>query len=193
MNCEECGHYLYEYFDNTLKPDLSEAIRGHLETCPACREIYDRERELSDSFREVAARLDERLQFQFRVPVPTGNRPVEAGSFRHPLFVKWAMASVLMGILIVSAMFLLFPPSEKSPGQMARLAKPNAQGGTQLPAGGEAIEENGTIQIISIEEEAGQLNETHFRQESGGVITNITVEVTGLRGIDLPQTKWTRK
>jgi hypothetical protein len=189
MTCKECGVHLYEYLDNSLRPDLSEAVRKHLDFCPACQEVYQQERELSRRFREAAARLDERLHFQFQMPLPAGNRPADAGSFRHPLFVKWVMASVLVGILIVSAMFLLYPPSEKSPDQMARLAKHTGLGGNQLRTGGEAKEENGTIQIISIEDGSAQLNETHFREESGGVITDITVEVTGLHEIDLQQTE----
>jgi hypothetical protein len=187
MKCNRCQAYLYDYFDKTLKPDLLESIRDHLGHCPACQKMYDQERELAHSFQDTAARLNDRLHFQFQPLVHSGKSRRQA---KHPIAlyaIQWASAAVLLAILIVSAKHYLFSPAEEPPNHVAGVADPKAPAGSQLGMLAETKKENGILQIISIEDNTGNLAETHFRRESAGVVTDITVEVTAIRELNSPQ------
>lgn len=187
MNCKRCRQSLYDYLDNSLEPDLSEAIQVHLDTCPDCRGVYSQEREWAHRIREVAVRLNEQLHFQFQASNPAVQKPAKAKRFPNPLFLKWAMVAVLMSLLIGSVMYLWFSPPKKGSDQMTRNQKQYEKVGNHPRGGLEPEEKDGTIAIITMEDDSGQLNETHFMQESAGVITDITVEVTALREIGLRQ------
>ena len=187
MKCKRCRQSIYEYVDNTLMPPQMEEIRNHLNECSACRMVYDQERELLRDFQETAADLKERLHFQFQLPDLSRAKPSRAESRVLSMGSKWATAVVSIVVLIVSTRFLFFSPSEKRPDQKTGTVVQTTQSGNQVQAGVENQGGNGIIQIISIEDDSSQLSETHFRQESFGLITDITVEVTGFHAIDHQQ------
>ncbi len=187
MKCKRCRQYLYDYVDNTLMPPQMEEIRKHLNLCPACRMVYDQERELLRDFQETAADLKGGLHFQFQLPGLSRAKTSQVESRVVSMGLKWATAAVSIVALIVSIRFLFFPPSERRPDQKPGTIVQTTQSEIQAQAGVENRDGNGIIQIISIEDDSSQLSETHFRQESVGLITDITVEVTGFHAIDHQQ------
>ena len=49
MRCSDAQKQSSRYLDSDLSPERSTAVRGHLRTCDACRELFERERELIDA------------------------------------------------------------------------------------------------------------------------------------------------
>ncbi|HXR97323.1 MAG TPA: anti-sigma factor [Terriglobales bacterium] len=41
LHCPDCEAQLSEYRDGTLAPDVAAAVRRHLDTCAACRELHE--------------------------------------------------------------------------------------------------------------------------------------------------------
>jgi predicted anti-sigma-YlaC factor YlaD len=181
MRCKKCQQSLYEYIDNTLPSEQSNLIREHLDDCPDCRAFYASEWELSRNFHETAARLEERLHFQFRQPDSLDRSPNPIPSRLSFPVVKWASAAILLTILMVCTKLLIFRPSERQLDQSARIAGSSVAAGHQNQSEDQSDNEKGIIQIISIEDASGQVDETLFRREIDGVIADITVEVTAVR------------
>ena len=177
MRCKECQQLLYEYIDNTLPPVRSDLLREHLDNCPVCRAFYAQEKELARDFRETAVRLEERLHFQFRRPASLGRRPDPVPRWLSFPAVKWATAAIMLTVLIVCVKLLIRRHPETQLDRTAWVAAPGTTMGHQTPPGRQSEDEEGIIQIISIEGAAGQVDETHFRWETDGFIAEITVEV----------------
>lgn len=181
MKCKECRQDLYDYRDIALSAGRVILIREHLENCPSCREVYLQEMELSQTFRKTADRVGERLHFQFQPTISQNRKRVPAPSRLSLPLVKWATAAAIVAILAVCARFLVLQESKPTTDPVARVARSDATPGTQPQAGNQSENERDLIQVISIEDDSGQLNETHFRQEKDGMIYEITVEVTAVR------------
>ena len=77
MECERARELIDAYVDRELAVDLSTAIDGHLESCAACRALYESRRALSAQLREPAlyfaapARLRRRLADAIAAEAPT--------------------------------------------------------------------------------------------------------------------------
>jgi hypothetical protein len=181
MKCKECQQHLYEYRDQSLERFWLDEIRTHINHCPACREIFGQEEELAREFQQMGASLQARLQFQFQAPPLSGIKQVTPKTRPMALGLKWALATALGLLLIVFAKFLLYPPAERQTEPGPTVAMQNGTGGGQQRTGRNGTEGNGLIQVISIEDETGAWSETHFRQETAGLISDITVEVNAIR------------
>ncbi len=181
LKCKECRQELYEYRDNTLSAGRVSLLRAHLENCPSCRVFYLQEMELSQTFREMADSLEERLHGQFQPTIPQNRKPAPAPHRLAMPMVRWAAATAIVVILAVSVKIFIFQGSKPATDPMARMARSSVQSGTQPPAGNVSGNERDVIQVITMEDDSGQLNETHFRQEKDGMVCEITVEVTAVR------------
>ena len=181
MRCKKYQQLLYEYLDNTLSAEQSNRLREHLDGCPACSAVYAQEKELSREFHETAARLGRQLQFQFRPPAPLDRKPDPASSWLAFPAVKWATAAIMLAVLILCVKLLIVRFPEAQLDRTVRVAPPSPAVGHQTPPGHQSENEEGIIQVISIEGVSGQLDETHYRWETDGLIAEITVEVAGPR------------
>jgi hypothetical protein len=181
MKCKECCLDLYDFRDGRLSAERVNLIRLHLEDCTSCRELYLQEMELSRTFHETANRVGERLHFQFPPANPRNRKPVPASNRLSSPVMKWATAAAIVAIVAVCATILVLKEPRPSTVHIARLARSGAMPGTKSQAGNQLENEKDLIQVISIEDDSDQLNETHFRQEKDGMIYEITVEVTAVR------------
>ena len=181
MRCKKCQQSLYEYIDNTLPSEQSILIREHLDDCPVCLAFYTSERKLSQDFHETAARLEERLHFQFRRPTLLDRKPDPAPSWLTFPAVKWATAAIVLVVLIVCVKLPIVRLPESHLDRTVRVASPRAAEGNQTPSRSQSENGEGIIQVISIEVASGQLDETHYRWETDGLIAEITVEVAAPR------------
>lgn len=53
MNCSTFRKKLYDYMEQNMTFDMREAMETHMKNCATCREIYEEEKALDDSFREA--------------------------------------------------------------------------------------------------------------------------------------------
>ncbi|HVN82707.1 MAG TPA: zf-HC2 domain-containing protein [Terriglobia bacterium] len=181
MRCKRCQQFLFEYRDKTLAFEQVKLIREHLDDCPVCRAVYAKEEELDRDIHETAAKLQERLHFQFQWPASLDRRPDPAPRWFSFPAVKWATAAITLAVLIVGVKLLIFRHPETQWDRTARVVAPGTAVEQQTQPGQQSENEEGIIQIISIEDASGQVDETLFRREINGVIADITVEVTAVR------------
>lgn len=181
MNCKKCRKQLHDYRDKTLDSFQREDVEKHLEICPACLEAYHSEAELAREFQQWAAGIKEHPSFTLHPSTLLGGYKPWSGKGKAFQVLSWGTAVATVLLVILFGKHLLFSPLEKSPGTGPTVAM---KGGMEVGlhdsrhngAGG-----NELIQVISMEDESGQWSETNFRQESAGLVTNITVEVTSVR------------
>jgi len=82
-DCQEILSELYTYLDGELTHEVRIAIRGHLEHCPDCLEVYDFEAELRAL---IAKRCQERAPESLRERVARAlaeeqGRPIDPTAF----------------------------------------------------------------------------------------------------------------
>lgn len=53
MNCSTFKKKLFDYMEHNMSFDMKEAMEAHMKHCEACRNIYNEEKALDDSFREA--------------------------------------------------------------------------------------------------------------------------------------------
>ena len=181
MKCKECQQLLYDYIDNKLHAVPLDLLREHLDNCPACGAVYAREKQLVRDFHETAARLGKQLHFQFRPAASLDRRTGPTPGWWYLPTVKWAGAAVLLAVLVIGVKLMIFRPTELQSDRSAQVAAPGMAVEQRTQSGRQKAQEEGLIQVISIEGAAGQLDETHYRWETDGLIAEITVEVSSPR------------
>lgn len=102
MSPEERGccepELIFELADGGLDPERKRAVQNHLESCPACRELYKRELDLNnflDSFELSVPRQSRAVSRGVAMALPT--RPIKAR-------LLW---SLLAGALLTVALLAL--------------------------------------------------------------------------------------
>ena len=56
MDCKECKKLITEKFTGSLPKEQEELVKKHIEQCPECMQLYEREQEISTSLRELDSR-----------------------------------------------------------------------------------------------------------------------------------------
>ncbi|MCJ7588721.1 MAG: zf-HC2 domain-containing protein [Candidatus Aminicenantes bacterium] len=113
MNCKRAENFLVRSFDGPLPSGQGDALRGHLEDCPACRqrnEEYDLIREAFRAFPPVQPRpfFWERLNAK----LPTVESSPRAWPVFRKLGFKLVPAYLAVILALGAALVFLGPPAE---------------------------------------------------------------------------------
>ena len=119
MNCEEALDRVHLYTDGELDPLASRGVENHLLTCPACRQAYQLQTDLSDAVRAKARRYSAPPHVAARIRSAAGARSVSPAKWR---MVPWSWvgvgASVAFAVMMAWNLAVLGPGL---PGQEQRL------------------------------------------------------------------------
>ena len=86
---------IFELADGALGPERAREVRNHIQACPGCRELYDKEKELN-------AALD---SLEFAETRPVGPSVVMALPTR-PLKTRLLWTALAIGLLLVASLAL---------------------------------------------------------------------------------------
>ncbi len=179
MKCDQVQINLPEYRDGSLAPEQVHCIEEHLKNCEACADYFRQEEQLSASFRTVASHLESRVQFHFE----RDRSPKLAYRRWYPeplLCLKWGMTLLVVGLLVVSILYL-YHPFSSHPLPYNQVAGSKTGGMPQREEGASNEQGDGIIEIITIKNGHGCLLETCYRQDEGGITSEISVQVTAIK------------
>ncbi|MCA1687963.1 MAG: zf-HC2 domain-containing protein [Actinobacteria bacterium] len=86
-------HVIFELADGTLGPGRTREVRDHVEACPGCRELYEKELELNASLRS--------LEFEQARSVCPG---VAMALPTRPLKTRLLWAALALALLLVASL-----------------------------------------------------------------------------------------
>jgi anti-sigma factor RsiW len=120
MKCHEARQLFFLYHDSELDPRSAEEINLHLETCPACREVWTRERRVEDAISRAAWTAAGPLEaFPWKdIEEQVRRRPATPSAAR-----RWMVAAgLLLGLVAVVFALLQFGRSGPTVSTAARSA-----------------------------------------------------------------------
>jgi len=117
MKCEEAEELISALVDNELSDPERFSIEGHLRDCPRCRRVYEWARDLNSEIRMVSAGMIAPVDLRRRILSDQRTMAKGAGSsnggsramLRLQPFLRPALASALLVILVVSIIFFMRP------------------------------------------------------------------------------------
>lgn len=105
---------IFELAEGSLEPEREQEVRGHLSRCPGCRELYEKELDLScflETLKSPGARRPAGCEVSRRVAMALPTRSVRAR-------LLWA---ALAGALAAAVFFLLSLYNGRASGLLAEL------------------------------------------------------------------------
>ncbi|MBP7868214.1 MAG: zf-HC2 domain-containing protein [Acidobacteria bacterium] len=171
MRCKHFHKILYEFLDGELPAVEAEAARRHLAECAPCAGELARERDLAAKVR--AAAIQAAAGLHFRRPVSTRPPlPLRQGGLSFPTWAATAAAVLLLAATL--ALRLSFPDAGTGP-----IAAGGA-GGKASRATPAAAAPPVVTQVITLEDDLGLVNETHFiTEDADGTGTHIVAQLGG--------------
>lgn len=86
---------IFELADDALGPERAREVRDHLEACPGCRELYERELQMNDSLRCLEFAEPRSVCPSVAMALPT-----------RPLKARLLWASLALALLLVASLAL---------------------------------------------------------------------------------------
>jgi anti-sigma factor RsiW len=120
MKCEEAEELISALADNELSDRERSSIEGHLKECPRCQRAYEWHRSLNSEIRTVSASMVAPIDLRQRILSDQRTMPKEAepSNARSTLIVRFqpflrpALASALLVILVISISFFMLTPRQ---------------------------------------------------------------------------------
>jgi anti-sigma factor RsiW len=120
MKCEQAEELISTLADNELSDPQRSSIEDHLKDCPRCQRAYEWHRSLNSEIRTVSASVVAPDDLRRRILSDQRTMPKQAESsnagskliLRLQPFLRPAVASALLIILVISVLFLMPRPSQ---------------------------------------------------------------------------------